>query len=195
MARLRVLILIVLAASCRESPPPPSPAARNLIVFTIDTLRADRVGAYGDSSARTPTLDDLARTGVLFTQAFAVAPITLTSHASIMTGRYPPGHAARHNGIRMSADVPTLAEAIGRAGFASGAFVGAFPLDRRFGLQRGFAAYGDRMPPGQPGRPANERPGRDVADEAIAWLNAAPIIAVLSVGALLRTARSVRQRW
>ena len=171
MARLRVLILIVLAASCRESSPPPSPAARNLIVFTIDTLRADRVGAYGDSSARTPTMDDLARTGVLFTQAFAVAPITLTSHASIMTGRYPPGHAARHNGIRMSADVPTLAEALGRAGFATGAFVGAFPLDRRFGLQRGFNAYGDRMPPGQPGRPANERPGRDVADEAIAWLN------------------------
>ena len=171
MARLRVLILIVLAASCRESSPPPSPAARNLIVFTIDTLRADRVGAYGDSSARTPTMDDLARTGVRFTQAFAVAPITLTSHASIMTGRYPPGHAARHNGIRMSADVPTLAEALGRAGFATGAFVGAFPLDRRFGLQRGFTAYGDRMPPGQPGRPANERPGRDVADEAIAWLN------------------------
>ena len=71
----------------------------------------------------------------------------------------------------MSADVPTLAEALGRAGFATGAFVGAFPLDRRFGLQRGFTAYGDRMPPGQPGRPANERPGRDVADEAIAWLN------------------------
>ena len=170
MSRLRILILFVLAASCRESPPPPSPAARNLIVFTIDTLRADRVGAYGDTSARTPTLDDLARTGVLFTQAFAVAPITLTSHASIMTGRYPPGHAARHNGIRMSADVPTLAEALGRAGFATGAFVGAFPLDRRFGLQRGFTVYGDRMPPGQPGRPANERPGRDVADEAIAWL-------------------------
>ena len=174
MARLRVLIfiVIVLAASCRESSPPPSPAAaRNLIVFTIDTLRADKVGAYGDGSARTPTMDDLARTGVIFTQAYAVAPITLTSHASIMTGRYPPGHAARHNGIRVSTDVPTLAEALGRAGFVTGAFVGAFPLDRRFGLQRGFTAYGDRMPPGQRGRPANERPGRDVADEAIAWLN------------------------
>jgi arylsulfatase A-like enzyme/Tfp pilus assembly protein PilF len=116
-------------------------------------------------------MDSLAGNGGLFTQAFAVAPITLTSHASMMTGRYPPGHGARHNGIRLSADVPTLADVLGRAGFATGAFVGAFPLDRRFGLQRGFSAYGDRMPPGQPGRPANERPGREVADEAIAWLH------------------------
>jgi tetratricopeptide (TPR) repeat protein len=87
-----------------------------------------------------------------------------------MTGRYPPGHAARHNGIRIDSSVPTLAETLQRAGFATGAYVGAFPLDRRFGLNRGFDQYGDRMPRGTPGQPVNERPGREVADEAIAWL-------------------------
>jgi arylsulfatase A-like enzyme/cytochrome c-type biogenesis protein CcmH/NrfG len=115
-------------------------------------------------------MDALAREGVLFTHAFATAPITLTSHASIMTGRYPPGHDARHNGIRVKPAVPTIAEALSRAGFTTAAFVGAFPLDRRFGLTRGFATYGDLMPRDDSGRPANERSGREVADEAIAWL-------------------------
>lgn len=115
-------------------------------------------------------MDSLAREGVVFTRAFATAPITLTSHASILTGRYPPGHGARHNGIRVNANVPTIAEALSRSGFATGAFVGAFPLDRRFGLNRGFAAYGDRMLRISGERPVNERPGRDVADEAIDWL-------------------------
>ena len=87
-----------------------------------------------------------------------------------MTGRYPPGHGARHNGIRVNTNVPTMAEAFTRADFATGAFVGAFPLDKRFGLNRGFATYGDQMPRGTGGQPSNERPGREVADEAIAWI-------------------------
>jgi arylsulfatase A-like enzyme/cytochrome c-type biogenesis protein CcmH/NrfG len=162
------------AAACGTPPaaPPHSPAARNLLIITIDTLRADRVGVYGHAAARTPGMDALARSGVRFDRAFAVAPITLPSHASIMTGRYPPGHGARHNGIRIDPAVPTLAETLKRAGFATGAFVGAFPLDRRFGLDRGFDQYGDRMPRGAPGQPVNERPGREVADEAVAWLQA-----------------------
>src|SRR5688572_27027647 len=134
-------------------------------------MRADRVGAYGDPSARTPVMDALAARGARFTNAFAAAPITLPSHASLMTGRYPPGHGARHNGIRVNPGVPTLAEALGNAGFATAAFVGAFPLDKRFGLNRGFTTYGDQMPPGASGRPANERPAAAVADEAIAWLS------------------------
>jgi arylsulfatase A-like enzyme len=173
MPALRLVVGFIIgiaAVACRSAAPPAPVSARSLVLITIDTLRADRVGAYGDPSARTPAIDDLARSGTLFRQAFAVAPITLTSHASMMTGRYPPGHGARHNGMRIAADVPTLAETLGRAGFATAAFVAAFPLDRRFGLQRGFATYGDRMPPGEPGRPANERPGRSVADEAIGWL-------------------------
>jgi choline-sulfatase len=165
-----VLLSAAVIAGCSRAPVESEPAARNLILFTIDTLRADRVGAYGYAAARTPVMDALARNGVLFTEAFAVAPITMTSHASMMTGRYPPGHGARHNGIRLDGSVPTLAETLHRAGFATGAFVGAFPLDRRFGLNRGFDAYGDRLPRGALRRPVNERAAREVADEAIAWV-------------------------
>ena len=156
-----------LEAPPTQTPPPP---ARNLVIITIDTLRADRVGAYGYAAARTPTMDGLARDGVMFTRAFATAPITLTSHASLMTGRYPAGHGARHNGMRIDLKTPTLADTLSRAGFATGGFVAAYPLDRRFGLIKGFQTYGDRMPPAQDGRAVNERPGREVVDQALAWL-------------------------
>jgi arylsulfatase A-like enzyme/thioredoxin-like negative regulator of GroEL len=115
-------------------------------------------------------MDGLAARGVRFTQAFATAPITLTSHASLMTGRYPPGHGARHNGMAVDSNALTLAESLSASGLATGAFVGAFPLDRRFGLNQGFSVYGDRMPRGPQGHLQNERAGRLVADEAIAWL-------------------------
>jgi arylsulfatase A-like enzyme/Flp pilus assembly protein TadD len=186
-AALSLVCLACIAACGGERPagkaPAQSPSAKNLVIITIDTLRADRVGAYGYAAARTPAIDAAAKAGVRFTQAYAAAPITLTSHASLMTGRYPAGHGARHNGMRLDLQTPTLADALSRAGFATGGFVGAFPLDRRFGLIKGFQTYGDRMPPassesaasraerrGAPGRAVNERPGRMVVDEALAWL-------------------------
>jgi arylsulfatase A-like enzyme/cytochrome c-type biogenesis protein CcmH/NrfG len=172
-----VLPLVALAwglggnTACGNRPAPAATPerARNVVLVTIDTLRADRLGVYGYTAARTPILDALARRGARFDRAYATAPITLTSHASLMSGRYPPGHGARHNGLRVSDDVPLLAEQFQRAGFRTGAFVGAFPLDRRFGLHRGFQTYGDRMPR-VGGVVANERPGRAVVDEALAWL-------------------------
>ena len=162
--------------ACARDPAPPvagAPAAapRNVLLVTIDTLRADHVGAYGHAAAHTPTIDSLAAAGTRYTRAFATAPITLTSHASLLTGRYPPGHGARHNGIRLDLKTPTLAEAFSRAGFDTAAFVAAFPLDRRFGLIKGFRTYGDVMPRDAAGRPANERPGQAVVDEAIGWLS------------------------
>ncbi len=126
-------------------------------------------GAYGYRAARTPALDGVARDGVRFDRAYATAPITLTSHASLLTGLYPPGHGARHNGMRLARGTPTLAAHLQRHGFATGAFVAAFPLDRRFGLDAGFDVYGDRLPRRVDGRPGVERPGREVVDEAIAW--------------------------
>jgi len=156
----------------RSDRPPESPAvARSIILITVDTLRADRVGAYGWSAARTPVTDGIAARGVRFQRAFAPAPITLTSHASILTGLYPPGHGSRHNGMRIRTDVATLATVLREQGWATGAFVGAFPLDRRFGLDRGFERYGDRMPRTSDGRLLNERPGRVVVDEALDWVN------------------------
>ena len=96
--------------------------------------------------------------------------------------------------MRVDARVPSLAATLAAAGFATGGFVGAFPLDRRFGLNAGFATYGDRMPRGAQGRPANERAGSDVADEAIAWLRANAGSRALPVGASIRAARAVRRR-
>ena len=149
---------------------PSPPPIRTVVLITIDTLRADRVGAYGWTAARTPAIDALAARGVRFARAFATAPITLPSHASLLTGLYPPGHGSRHNGMKVSAGSATLAMVLREQGWATGAFVGAFPLDRRFGLDRGFDQYGDRMPRGPDGRLLNERPGSQVVDEALAWI-------------------------
>ena len=175
-----LLLLALVCAGCsqpQQQSPAPAPAAvqaRNLVLITIDTLRADRVGAYGYARARTPHIDALAARGVRFEHAFATAPITLPSHASLMTGRYPPGHGSRHNGIKVDDKVPTLAKALSAAGFTSGAFVSAFPLDRRFGLNDGFAAYDDKMPREGRKRAENERAGRLTVDQAIAWLRLTP---------------------
>ena len=91
-----------MAVACSSGGPTSNPTARNLLLITIDTLRADHVGAYGHSRARTRALDGLAKGGALFERAYAAAPITLPSHATLMTGRYPPGHGSRDNGLRVS---------------------------------------------------------------------------------------------
>src|SRR5206468_954791 len=128
------------------------------------------VGAYGYARAHTPALDALARSGAMFERAYAAAPITLPSHATMLTGRYPPGHGARDNGMRVNGDVPTLATQLKALGFRTAAFVAAFPLDHQFGLDRGFDVYSDRLGRDSSGKPANERPAAQVVDEAIAWL-------------------------
>lgn len=120
-------------------------ADRNVLLVTIDTLRADALGSYG-SGAATPNLDALAARGARFSFAHAHAVVTLPSHASILTGRYPYEHGVRDNaGYRLQAGTPTLATRLGQMGFATGAFVGGFPLDQRFGLGAGFDAYDDRV--------------------------------------------------
>ncbi len=145
------------------------------------------------AAARTPALDALARDGVRVDRAWTTAPITLTAHASLLTGLYPPGHGARHNGIAAAATVPTLAESLKAAGFATAAFVSAFPLDRRFGLARGFDVYDDELPRDGNGRPLNERAGADTVTRAVAWLAAHRQRPLLPVGAPVRAARAVRQ--
>ena len=175
---LRARLLLVAALSlqpfaltgCSGGAPASKAAPRNLLLITVDTLRADHVGAYGYARARTATLDALARSGAVFEHAYAAAPITLPSHATLMTGRYPPGHGARDNGLHVSPTVPTLATELHAKGLATAAFVAAFPLDHQFGLDRGFDVYGDRLPRAADGRPANERPAADVVNDAIAWL-------------------------
>jgi len=113
----------------------------NVLLISIDTLRADRVGAYGYRRAATPNLDRLAREGVLFERVITPVPLTLPAHASLLTSLYPPRHGVRDNGEVLGGSVPTLAEQFHGAGYETAAFVGAFVLDRRFGLGRGFDVY------------------------------------------------------
>src|SRR5262249_45226903 len=142
------------------------------LLVTIDTLRADHVGAYGYARSQAAFLDRLATSGTVFDRAYAAAPITLPSHATILTGRYPPGHGARDNGMHVSPNVPTMATELKARGFKPAAFVAAFPLDHQFGLDRGFDVYSDRLPRERDGRPANERSAKAVVDEALAWIDA-----------------------
>jgi arylsulfatase A-like enzyme/Tfp pilus assembly protein PilF len=118
-------------------------ASPNVLLISIDTLRADHLGAYA-SRAVTPHLDRLASSGVVFENAVAHVPVTLPSHASLLTGTYPFRHGVRDNGsFRLAEDRETLAESFRAGGYRTAAFVGAFPLDSRFGLDQGFELYDD----------------------------------------------------
>ena len=117
-----------------------------MLLVTIDTLRADHVGAYGNRLGLTPTLDRLASEGLRFERAYAHVPLTLPSHTTIMTGSYPTANGVRDNGsFRFDGTRPTLAGVLKAAGYQTAAFVGAFVLDARFGLGAGFDRYDDRM--------------------------------------------------
>jgi arylsulfatase A-like enzyme/Flp pilus assembly protein TadD len=117
----------------------------NVLLITIDTLRADRIGAYGGGTL-TPALDRLAASGVRFADAHAHAPLTLPAHTSILTGLVPATHGVHDNGARgLDPQKPTLAERLRQIGYRTGAFVGSFVLDARFGLSRGFDIYDDRI--------------------------------------------------
>ncbi len=118
----------------------------NLLVITLDTLRADHLPVYGYRHVETPAIDQLAREGVLFKWAVSQAPLTLVSHASILTGLYPPTHGVRNNGdFRVPDEQVTLAGLLKAAGYKTAAFVGTFILDARFGLAKGFDVYDDEM--------------------------------------------------
>jgi arylsulfatase A-like enzyme/Flp pilus assembly protein TadD len=121
----------------------------NVLLITIDTLRRDRVGAYGNHDGLTPNIDRIAARGIRYTRAFSPAPLTLPAHASILTGLRPTRHGIHNNTrFRLADGVPTLATVAKGGGYRTGAFVGAFVLDGRFGLNRGFDNYDDRLPHG-----------------------------------------------
>jgi arylsulfatase A-like enzyme/Tfp pilus assembly protein PilF len=146
-------------------------ADRNILLVTIDTLRADAVGAYG-GRATTPNLDALAAHGARFDFAHSHAVVTLVSHASILTGRYPYEHGIRDNtGYRLSPTQPTAATRLKSHGFATGAFIGGYPLDHQFGLGVGFDVYDDRFT-STTGPDANdrERPADAVVTSALGWI-------------------------
>jgi choline-sulfatase len=175
-----ILAVGLMFTGCAGRPAPAPPAIRpNVLLVTIDTLRADHVGCYGHAGAATPTLDGLAARGVRFATAVAHVPLTGPSHACVLTGLTPLGHGFRDNGgFALPPAVKTAAEDFRQAGYRTAAFVSGFPLDRRFGFDRGFETYDDHLPKGNDRRrtPYVERFADATTDAARRWL-AAPTAA------------------
>ena len=154
----------------------------NVVLITIDTVRADRVGCYGYRQAHTPNLDALAREGVLFRTAVASVPLTLPSHCSILTGTYPTLHGVRDNlGYNLGGSPPTLAALLKGNGYLTAAFVGADVLNRQRGLNRGFDTYSapfqrkmGRDNPIAFNLQDLQRPAEEVVGDALGWMAAQP---------------------
>jgi arylsulfatase A-like enzyme/Tfp pilus assembly protein PilF len=184
------LALVVMAAVAgwlwmtgRDTGHPPSaatgvpglPEGTNLVVITMDTTRADHLGAYGSRDVRTPAFDRIASEGVLFESATTTAPLTLPAHSSIFTGKFPPEHGARDNGgFFLGQEQTTLAEVLKGQGFQTGGFIAAYVLDRKWGIAQGFDTYFDDFEDARKhGGPTGEiqRPGNEVVDRALPWID------------------------
>jgi arylsulfatase A-like enzyme/tetratricopeptide (TPR) repeat protein len=149
--------------------------ALNIVVITLDTTRADHIGAYGSTLVKTPALDRLAGEGTRFAQAMSSAPLTLPAHSSMFTGRFPPEHGVRDNGgFFLKPEQTTLAEMLKEKGFATGGFIAAFVLDAKWGMDQGFEEYFDDFDISERrGRSLGniQRPGNEVVDKALPWID------------------------
>lgn len=147
----------------------------SVLLISIDTLRADAVGVYGNRKVQTPWMDRLAKDGVRFARAHAHNVVTLPSHSNILSGQYPLTHTVRDNtGFRFPADQETLATILKARGFSTGAFVSAFVLDSRFGLDRGFDVYDDQTAAIERQGPfmVPDRKGVETVARAVRWIEA-----------------------
>jgi arylsulfatase A-like enzyme/tetratricopeptide (TPR) repeat protein len=161
------LALLAAIAACSDRAGQPAPDRRprpSILLVTLDTTRADAIGPEA-AGVRTPAFDALAARGQRFRQAYATAPETLPSHASMMTGLYPAGHGVHENARPLLAEHATLAEQLRKGGYRTAAFVSSFVLARRFGLARGFETYDDELRDG-----GAERDSATTTDRAIAFL-------------------------
>src|SRR5213593_912405 len=182
MRNVSPALLLFFIGCSRGTAPEPKPQAEprrrdvNILLITIDTLRADHLSCYGAPAVSTPNIDGLAGRGVRFAQAVAQVPLTAPSHASILTGTYPQVHKVRDmGGFVLDSKIPTLATVLADAGFETAAFVGAAVLNRHYGMNRGFAEYSDSMKAEKrleklPGVVAEVR-GEIVARRALNWID------------------------
>ncbi len=163
------MILLLALVGCRA---PAAPARPSVLLVTLDTTRADRLGPYGYALAETPAYDALAAAGTRFTRAYSTCPLTIPSHSTILTGRTPPSHGVRDNGdFVLGEDAVLISERLQDAGYATMAFTSAFPTQARWGFDQGFDLYHDpldRLPTQLDWR--DERPAGDVVDDALAAL-------------------------
>ena len=173
-------LLLLFSPACRKKEGPLSRGfggtPPDVVLVTVDTLRYDALGFSGNRRVKTPNLDRLAREGRWFSQAHAQNVVTLPSHVNILTGLYPYQHGVRDNdGFRLADGVPTLATRLRAAGYRTAAFVGAFPLDARFGLARDFEVYDQSYPRGAHAYDfvMPERRATEVVAGAQAWLDSA----------------------
>jgi len=150
----------------------PRPAIRNVLLISIDTLRADHLSAYGFPRPTTPNIDAVAREGVLFKNVHTPVPMTLPAHVSMLTGTLPPTHGLRDNLQNRLPDASlTLAEMLKTRGFTTGAIVSTFVLDRRFGISQGFDSYDDRFQAVHKIGDISERKGDETTRLAREWLD------------------------
>ncbi len=157
-----VLVLCAALPACGDGP-----AAPDVLLITLDTTRADHLGAYGYREPTSPRLDELFASGVRFDRAWTHVPLTLPAHASLLTGLLPPELGIHDNGgVGLGSEVPVLTEEFRRRGYATGAFVSASVLQESFGLGRGFERYDDEIGSRRPPM----RRAADTVDAAIAWL-------------------------
>ncbi|MGA1863472.1 MAG: tetratricopeptide repeat protein [bacterium] len=172
-------ISFFLITGCRPVPelsrlqPPIVLSGNNCLFISIDTLRADHLSCYGYDGMETPNIDALATEGIRFSKAYTPVPVTLPSHSTMMTGLFPIGHGVRNNGtFRLEDENVTLAEIFSKAGYRTGAFIGSFVLDSRFGLNQGFEVYDDQLASGGDQKVLfyNERPAEKVIESALQWI-------------------------
>ena len=196
------LVLTLVLAGCRKETPAPAASssapprvARDVVLITIDTLRYDAVGFNGNTRGTTPNLDRFAAEGRVFSQAHSHNVITLPSHTNILTGMLPYQHGVRENaGFRLSPKVPTVATRLKAKGYATGAFVGAYVLDSRYGLAHDFDVYTElyRHLDEQLEFKIQQARAEDVVKAALEWFGVAAGQAAVPLGARLRPARALR---
>jgi arylsulfatase A-like enzyme/Flp pilus assembly protein TadD len=170
-AGLGLLVCFLVISPGRSRVKLPGALSYNILLITLDTTRADHLGCYGYKPAKTPNLDRLAREGIRFARVYCPAPLTLPSHASIMTGLYPVTHGVRNNGHDLPSGIRTLAEILKGRGYSTAAFVSSFSVDSRFGLDRGFDVYDDTFRSELPFKTQNaERRAEETLARFSRWL-------------------------
>lgn len=165
-------MILWLTIACSAGMEAPQKKRPSVLIVTLDTTRADHLGPYGYPSADTPTLDRLAEQGMVFERAYSSCPLTIPSHSTIFTGRFPPSHGVRDNGdFVLGPEQVTLAERLDDAGYQTAAFTSAFPTQARWGFDQGFDVYQDplsRLPTQLDWR--DQRTADEVVDGALATL-------------------------
>lgn len=179
-----LLLALCCAAGCERSrATATAQAPPDVLLVTIDTLRADHLSAYGYARQTSPNLDRLAAQGALFEVAYAPSPATMPSHASLFTSRYPLAHGVVRNGIPLGDTLPTLPAMLAEQGYRTAAFVSSYPVSREFGLARGFAHFDDRLDRDRFAKrrradgnrlQVTDRLGEHTVDAAIAWWTTQP---------------------